>query len=390
MAAQGAAGRREERAVAAWLFLCCALIFLVLMVGGITRLTQSGLSITDWDPVIGVVPPLSRTGWEAAFAQYKSIAQYRLIHYGMTLGGFKIIFLWEYAHRLLARLVGVAYALPFFYFLWRGSLPRRLVLPLAGILGLGFCQGLLGWYMVESGLAGRADVSQYRLAAHLLLALSIYGSILWVALRLAVAPAEGFDPGPSWRRAAEAVVALAFSTIAAGAFVAGLHAGLVFNTFPLMDGRLVPKGYVALQPFYRNWFENVPAVQFDHRLLAMTTAAVALLLWFLGRRAALPRPARLALHLLLAGVLVQVGLGVSTLLLVVPIPLAVAHQAGAVVLLTAAILFRHTLSRRGRRDWTEGPPQPYNPARGGRGRWPRRTRFRRRALRTGCAWRAPN
>ncbi|HEV2335091.1 MAG TPA: COX15/CtaA family protein [Stellaceae bacterium] len=345
VAARKSAARGNERAVAAWLFTCCALIFLVVIVGGITRLTQSGLSITDWDPIIGVLPPLSYAAWQTAFAQYKSIAQYRLIHFGMTLGAFKTIFLWEYAHRLLARLAGLLYGLPFLYFLWRGRLPWRLVPPLAGILGLGFCQGLLGWYMVESGLAGRADVSQYRLAAHLALALLIYAAILWVALGLVRAPAEGFDPGPSWRRAAEGVVALVALTITAGAFVAGLHAGLVYNSFPLMDGRLVPQSYATLHPFARNWFENVAAVQFDHRLLATAAVAAILLLWTRGLRAALPRPARNALHLLLVAVLVQAGLGISTLLLVVPVPLAVAHQAGAVVLLTAAILSRHALSR---------------------------------------------
>ena len=349
-AVRGRAAWGAERAVAAWLFLCCALIFLVVVVGGITRLTQSGLSITDWDPIVGVVPPLSHAGWQAAFAQYKSIAQYRLIHSGMTLAGFKTIFLWEYGHRLLARLVGLAYGLPYFFFLWRGKLPRRLALPLAGILVLGFCQGLLGWYMVESGLAGRADVSQYRLAAHLALALLIYAAILWVALGLVRAPTEGLDPGPLWRRSAEGVLALVALTIAAGAFVAGLHAGLVYNTFPLMDGRLVPKSYAALHPFLRNWFENVAAVQFDHRLLAMTTVAVVLVMWAQGWRAALPRPALIALNLLFAAVLVQAGLGISTLLLVVPIPLAVAHQAGAIMLLTATILFRHTLCRPARLD----------------------------------------
>jgi cytochrome c oxidase assembly protein subunit 15 len=349
-AVRKSAAGRGGRAVAVWLFLTCSLIFLVVVVGGITRLTQSGLSITDWDPIIGVVPPLSHAAWEAAFAQYKAIAQYRLIHLGMTLGEFKTIFLWEYVHRLLARLVGLAYGLPFLYFLWRGKLPRRLVLPLALILVLGFCQGLLGWYMVESGLAGRADVSQYRLAAHLALALLIYGAILWVALGLVRGPAGELDPGLLWRRAAEGILALVALTITAGAFVAGTHAGLVYNTFPLMDGRLVPESYAALHPFWRNFFANVAAVQFDHRLLAMTTFAAVLLLWAQGLRAALPRLAKIALHLLLFTVLVQAGLGISTLLLVVPIPLAVAHQAGAVVLLTAALFFRHTLSRPARLD----------------------------------------
>ena len=342
-------------AVAAWLFACCALIFAMVVVGGITRLTLSGLSITEWNPVIGVVPPLTEAQWATEFARYQQIPEYRLIHYGMSLAEFKGIYFWEYAHRLLGRLIGVAYAAPLVWFWLRGRLPRRLVPALLGILALGFCQGLLGWYMVESGLVHRVEVSQYRLVAHLALALAIYSLILWVALGLArgrracrsVAP---HLPHPlagrmRWRRAAEAVILLVGLTIAAGGFVAGTRAGLTYNTFPLMDGRLVPAGYAQLHPFIRNWFENIPTIQFDHRLLAMTTAAAVLLLWAAGLRAALPAPTRVALWALLAAAAVQVALGISTLLYVVPIPLAAAHQADAVILLTAAIVLRHTLRR---------------------------------------------
>ncbi len=333
--------------VAVWLFLCCALIFAMVVVGGVTRLTLSGLSITEWKPVVGVVPPLSEAQWAAEFARYKEIPEYRLIHYGMSLAQFKGIYFWEYAHRLLGRLIGVAFAAPLLWFWLRGRLPRRLAAPLAGILALGFAQGALGWYMVESGLAGRVEVSQYRLVAHLALALLIYGAILWTALGLVrfhpSPPFKGEREGASWRRTAEGLVLLVALTIAAGGFVAGTRAGLVYNTFPLMDGRLVPAGYARLHPFLLNWFENVAAVQFNHRLLAMATAAAVMLVWIAGRRAALPRPARLALHALLAAAALQAALGVSTLILVVPIPLAAAHQAGAVLLLTAAIVLRHTL-----------------------------------------------
>ncbi len=340
---KSASGRREQ-AVAVWLFLCAALIFLLLLLGGITRLTQSGLSITDWDPIIGVLPPLSHAGWESAFAQYKAIAQYRLIHQGMTLAGFKVIFFWEYAHRLLARLVGVAYALPLVYFLWRGGLSRRLLWFLVLILFLGFCQGVLGWYMVESGLEGRAEVSQYRLAAHLGLALLIYAAILWLALSLVRERSAPFEGVRFWRRAAEAVLALVSLTILAGAFVAGLHAGLIDNSFPLMGGRLVPPDYGALHPFLRNLFANPAAAQFDHRVLALLTAAAVLSLWGKGLFSPLPQTVRRALHALFAAVLIQVGLGVATLLLVVPLPLAVLHQAGAVAVLSAAIVLRQALS----------------------------------------------
>ena len=347
------AGAESTRhgAVAAWLFACCALIFAMVVVGGITRLTLSGLSITEWNPVIGIVPPLTEAQWATEFARYQQIPEYRLIHYGMSLAEFKGIYFWEYAHRLLGRLIGVAYAVPLVWFWLRGRLPRRLVPALLGILTLGFAQGLLGWYMVESGLVHRVEVSQYRLVAHLALALAIYSLILWTALGLvrrpsnshSSAPREGESVAAGWRRAAEEVILLVGLTIVAGGFVAGTRAGLTYNTFPLMDGRLIPAGYAQLHPFVRNWFENIPAIQFDHRLLAIMTAVGLLLLWAASLRSRLPTSARTALWALLAAALLQFALGVSTLLLAVPIPLAAAHQAGAVLLLTAAIFFRHTL-----------------------------------------------
>jgi heme a synthase len=314
----------------------------MVVVGGITRLTLSGLSITQWNPVIGVVPPLTHAQWAAAFDRYKQIPEYRLINYGMTLAQFKGIYFWEYIHRLLGRLIGVAFAVPLVWFWLRGALPRRLAPALVGILALGFAQGALGWYMVESGLVNRVDVSQYRLVAHLSLALLIYSAILWVGLDLARGPARE-DVGTGWRRAADAVLILVAVTIAAGGFVAGTRAGFVYNTFPLMGGRLIPEDYAQLHPFIRNLFSNVAAVQFDHRVLALTTAAFIFVLWANGWQARLPKPARIALWALLAVVALQVALGISTLLLVVPIPLAVAHQANAVLLLSAALVFRHTL-----------------------------------------------
>ena len=345
------------------------MIFLMAVIGGITRLTLSGLSITEWQPVTGILPPLSAAAWAAEFEKYRQIPQYRLINTGMSLADFQTIYWWEYVHRLWGRLIGFVYLLPFLYFLLRGRIPRRLAWPLAGIFGLGAAQGALGWWMVESGLADRVEVSQYRLVAHLLMALAIYGMTLWIALGLLLPspnpnpnpnpnpPLPVLDPGIAgegvrcasgglvgvWRRGAEILIALVALTIAAGGFVAGLNAGLVYNTFPLMDGSFVPAGYAQLEPFFRNWFENIPAVQFDHRLLAMTAAGAVLLLWICGQRAGLPRHIRLALHALLLAAALQFVLGVSTLLLIVPIPLAAAHQAGAVLLLTAAIVFRHSL-----------------------------------------------
>jgi cytochrome c oxidase assembly protein subunit 15 len=338
------ATERNVLPIAVWLLACCGMIFVMVVIGGVTRLTLSGLSITEWQPVIGIVPPLSPQSWAEEFEKYRHIPQYRLINSGMSLDAFKTIYLWEYFHRLWGRLIGFAYALPLAYFLVTGRLPRRLLLPLAGILALGFAQGALGWYMVESGLADRVEVSQYRLVAHLALALAIYAATLWIALDLLSGPGQTAVP-PHWRRASEALIALVALTILAGGFVAGLNAGLTYNSFPLMDGSFIPAGYAQLQPFARNWFENVAAVQFDHRLLAMTTVAAVGGLWLAGWRAALPRPGRLALHALVAAAMLQFALGLATLLLVVPIPLAAAHQAGAVLLLTAAIVMRHTVRR---------------------------------------------
>jgi len=357
------------------------MIFAMVVIGGITRLTWSGLSITEWQPVTGIVPPLSAADWQAEFAKYQQTSQYKLLNTGIGLADFKAIFLWEYVHRLWGRLIGFVYLLPFLYFLARGRIPRRLTWPLAGIFALGFAQGALGWWMVKSGLANRIEVSQYRLTAHLALALVIYAATLWTALGLlrnqsflsASGGGEGrgevgdsrgaraFPPhppsAPRWappsppderrwiliRRGADIVLCLVSLTIVAGGFVAGLNAGLTYNTFPLMDGRFVPAGYAQLSPFWRNWFENVPAVQFDHRLLAITTVTAVVALWLSAWRFAVPPRARRALHALLAVALLQVSLGISTLLLVVPVPLAAAHQAGAVLLLTAAIVLRHRL-----------------------------------------------
>jgi heme a synthase len=339
--------------VAIWLLVCCAMVFAMVLIGGITRLTWSGLSITEWQPVTGIVPPLSAADWLTEFAKYQQTSQYRLLNAGMSLADFKTIFLWEYVHRLWGRLIGFVYALPLLYFLVRRRIPRRLAWPLVGIFLLGFAQGALGWYMVESGLADRIEVSQYRLTAHLALALVIYAATLWTALGL-LEPRES-AASASWRRAAEIVLGLVSLAIVAGGFVAGLNAGLAYNTFPLMDGSFVPAGYTELSPFIRNWFENVAAVQFDHRLLAMTTVGSVIILWLAAQRAVLPGPARHALHVLLAVALLQLSLGISTLLMVVPIPLAATHQAGAVLLLTAAIVFRHRLQKPRHRAGVDGP-----------------------------------
>ncbi len=332
-----------ERAIAWWLILCCAMIFLMVAIGGVTRLTESGLSITQWQPIEGVLPPLKAAQWNDAFARYQAIHQYQAIHADMSLADFKNIYFWEYIHRLWGRLIGIAFALPFLYFLLRGHVARSLAPKLAGLFVLGALQGALGWYMVESGLETRIEVSQYRLAAHLAMAVVIYLAMLWVALDL-LAPLRRAGPGSARLRiTASVVLGLVFTTLVAGAFVAGTRAGYLDNTFPLMEGRFVPPDYWHLSPRYLNWFENLTSVQFDHRVLAEVTWLATALLWLASLRVSLAPLARWSLHALFFCVCLQVALGIATLLLVVPLPLAVAHQVGALLLLTAALIVRHSL-----------------------------------------------
>ena len=327
------------------------MIFLMVVIGGITRLTESGLSITEWQPVTGIVPPLSEAQWQAEFQRYKAIPQYRAIHPDMSLAGFKSIFFWEYLHRLWGRLIGLVFAVPFAWFLLRGRISRKLAPRLAGLFVLGGLQGALGWYMVESGLAQRIEVSQYRLAAHLLTAVIIYVAILLVALDLLAPDARERGPRAApLRRSLSALILLLLVTLGAGAFVAGLRAGYIYNTFPLMGGAFAPGEYWQLSPWWRNWFENAAAAQFDHRLLAETVWCFIAALWLYGIRLDLSAGARLRLHLLFAAACLQLGLGIATLLLVVPLPVAVAHQAGALLLVTAAVAARHAVRRPPRLD----------------------------------------
>jgi heme a synthase len=344
-AAAPAAAMRGDRGVALWLFGCAAMIFLMVLIGGVTRLTESGLSITEWQPLAGAIPPLSEADWAREFEHYKAIPQYQAIHPSMTLGEFKTIFFWEYLHRLWGRLIGAAFAVPFLWFLWARRLSWALAPKLALLLVLGGLQGALGWYMVESGLAERVEVSQYRLVAHLLAAVVLYLAIVWVALDVWPSSAErreGEGAAPAaLRRALTALLGLALLTLAAGGFVAGLRAGYIYNTFPLMNGALIPPDYVTAAPWYLNPFESLAAAQFDHRVLAELTWLAAFGLWLWSRRLELDP----ALHRALAGVAtvatLQLCLGIATLLLVVPLPLAVAHQAGALLLATAVLVARH-------------------------------------------------
>ena len=329
---------RHARALRLWLGALAALVIAMILVGGTTRLTDSGLSITEWQPVVGVIPPLSESDWNEAFAAYKTIPEYIELKRGMSLDEFKTIYWWEWAHRALGRLIGVAFLVPFVAFWIAGYVPPSLLPRLIGLFVLGGLQGALGWYMVKSGLTERTDVSQYRLAAHFGLAVVILGYTLW--LMFGLGGARGARTAPGSRSAlwvAGFVLVLGFVQMVAGALVAGLDAGMGYNTWPLINGALVPPGLAEASPWYLNLFENPLAVQFNHRMLgyAVVLAALGQLAW-LAIKGAPPPLLQSALTLVLFALL-QAVLGVWTLLLSVPIALGLAHQAGAIAVFAVAL-----------------------------------------------------
>jgi len=327
-----------------WLYSVAILIFAMVLVGGATRLTESGLSIVEWKPVTGTLPPLSESAWQAEFDKYKTIPQFQQRNSTMTLDEFKTIFWWEWAHRLMGRVIGAAFLLPFLFFLakgWVGPLRGRLW----GIFALGALQGAVGWWMVASGLADRLEVSQYRLATHLILACVIFVTVLWTALQLTGRPAIAVPP--RLRAGALALLVLALFQVYLGALVAGLRAGLIYNTWPLIDGRLVPDASSLFHdmPWWRNLFENTLTVQFNHRMAAYLLLVLALLHLVDVARTA---PRVLPLAAALAGAIVlQAALGILTLLHQVPIGLALAHQAGAVLVLALATAAAQRISVNG-------------------------------------------
>jgi len=340
------AGAGGERAVAAWLFICCAIVFAIVVVGGITRLTHSGLSITEWQPIVGTLPPLSDAAWEDVFAKYRETPEFRQVNHAMTLAEFKGIFWWEYVHRLLGRIIGVVFLVPLVWFIVRRRIPPGYAWPLAGIFALGALQGALGWYMVQSGLVDDPRVSQFRLTAHLGLALPIFAAMAWAGLSL-VYPQRTTPGAPSLRGTrifAYAVAKLVFVMMLTGGFVAGIRAGFAYNTFPLMNGHVVPPEIMMIDPWWKNFFYNMATVQFDHRLVAWALAIVVPLLWWRIRKAeAAPRRAHSGASLLVGLLAVQIALGIATLLLVVPLPLAALHQACAVLVFAAALNVAHAL-----------------------------------------------
>lgn len=330
----------SSRPIRLWLWSVAALVFLMVIVGGATRLTESGLSIVEWKPVTGTLPPLSEAEWQAEFEKYQAIPQYQQLNHGMSLAEFKTIFWWEWGHRLLGRLVGAAFLVPFLWFLWRGAIRPGLRGRLWAIFALGAVQGGVGWWMVASGLADRIYVSHYRLAFHLTLACLIYAAVVWTAERLDARPAQA---APRIRAGAIALAVLTLAQIYLGALVAGLRAGMIYDTWPLIEGRLIPPSAELFfsEPWWVNLFENALTVQFNHRMAGYLLCIVALLhaadAWRTGSAFA-------RALLLFVAVTVQAALGVFTLLYHVPLILALAHQGMAMIVLTIAVVHAERVS----------------------------------------------
>src|SRR5712671_3371010 len=329
-----------------WLIAVAALIAIMVLVGGATRLTESGLSIVEWKPITGTLPPLTEAQWAQAFEGYKAIPQYRELNAGMSLAEFKTIFWWEWSHRLLGRVIGVAYLLPFLWFLWRGALSTDLRRRLWLIFGLGALQGAVGWWMVASGLSQRVEVSPYRLATHLVLALLIFAGIVWTLRRLVDRPPLAVSRRLKFTSAA--LVVLTFVQLYLGALVAGLRAGKVYNTWPDIDGALIPSATRLFfeEPWWRNLFDNTLTVQFEHRMTAYALFALAVLHALDAVRSRAAPAVVNGAFWLAAAIMLQATLGILTLLNEVPTSLALAHQAVAIAVLTLAIFQAERLAAR--------------------------------------------
>ncbi len=337
----------NDRAIALWLIAVAVLIFAMVILGGVTRLTGSGLSMVEWAPIMGTIPPLNEQEWQETFAKYQQFPEYQIKNTHMNLEEFKSIFVFEYSHRMLGRFIGLAFLLPFLYFLFHKRIRPSLTPKLIVMFVLGGLQGVLGWYMVKSGLVKDPHVSQYRLAAHLSAAILIYAYILWVAWSL-LRP----HPRNEWVRGIESLhrhsmiaIILIIIMIISGAFVAGTRAGLGFNTFPLMNGHFIPDGLFSMSPFYLNFLENPVTIQFDHRIIAYVMMIYIPFVWYKSTKFALHKKSHMAFNLLLATFIIQIVLGITTLLMTVPVSLAAMHQGGALLVLTAMLYCLHELRR---------------------------------------------
>ncbi|MDH5387554.1 MAG: COX15/CtaA family protein [Gammaproteobacteria bacterium] len=337
----------SDKSIAIWLLICCATVFGMVVLGGVTRLTGSGLSMVQWAPIMGILPPLNQEAWQETFNLYQQFPEFQIKNFHMTLEDFKSIFWFEYSHRLLGRGIGIIFFLPFLFFFFTGKVNKSLTPKLVTMFVLGGLQGLMGWYMVKSGLVDDPHVSQYRLTAHLSLAIIIYAYMFWVALDLLSPKTSSVAIATDQKlvRLSTIISSMVFITIMSGGFVAGTKAGFAFNTFPLMNGQLIPDGLFSIEPIWHNFFENIITVQFDHRVLATLLFLIIPTFWLKSRKLKLEPMSHLGIHLLLAALILQITLGISTLLLVVPVSLAAAHQAGAVILLTAALFVSHQLRR---------------------------------------------
>ena len=333
----------RSKQIGYWLLTVAGVVFLMIAVGGLTRLTQSGLSMTEWKPIMGTLPPLNEADWQEMFDKYQQSPEYKKVNQGMSMDDFRSIFWFEYGHRVLGRFIGLIFALPFLYFLVRRAVKKSLIPRLVLLFMLGGAQGVIGWWMVKSGLVDRPDVSHYRLTVHLGMAFMLYIALLWTGLE----QLRGTISSSLRTLAIPATVILGmvYVTVLSGGLVAGLDAGQQYNTFPLMGGRMIPDGLFIQSPWYHNLTENVLTVQFNHRILAITTASVVICFWYLLGTKNLPPSAQKARHAMLAAVIFQVGLGISTLLSFVWVPLASAHQMGAVVLLSTMVWLCHELWR---------------------------------------------
>lgn len=333
----------NDKLIARWLLTCAVVIFGMILLGGVTRLTDSGLSMVEWRPLMGIIPPLSQGDWQDLFLKYQQFPEYQKINLGMTMSEFKVIFMYEYLHRVLGRLIGLLFFIPFVYFYFSRRISPQLLPKLLLMLVLGGCQGLMGWYMVKSGLVDVPHVSQYRLTAHLGLAIVIYGFIIWTAFGLINKPC---DQPAGLGKPACILSALVFLMILSGGLVAGTKAGYAYSTWPLMGDSFVPAGLYSMSPAWLSAFENITTIQFNHRIFAYIIALLLIGFSVFALRKNISSNVRIGIYSMLFLLVVQITLGISTLIFHVPVAIAAAHQVGAVALLTATLFISHSLVNR--------------------------------------------
>lgn len=333
----------NNQLIARWLLTCAVVIFGMILLGGVTRLTDSGLSMVEWRPLMGIIPPLNQNDWQALFLKYQQFPEYQKINLGMSMSEFKIIFMYEYLHRVLGRLIGLLFFIPFVYFYFSGRISPQLLPKLLLMLVLGGCQGLMGWYMVKSGLVDVPHVSQYRLTAHLGLAIIIYGFIIWTAFGLISKPS---NQPLGLGKPACILSGLVFLMILSGGLVAGTKAGYAYSTWPLMGDRFIPMGLYDMSPAWLSAFENITTIQFNHRMFAYLIAILMIIFSVIALRSNITRKVRLGIYSMLVLLVVQICLGISTIIFHVPVATAAAHQVGAVALLTALLFVSHSLLNR--------------------------------------------